>query len=165
MRKLISLLVLLLTASTALASTDYWTWVDQNGVTNYAETRPDGVTNAKHIVASQAFGQRVADDNDDASQSADDTAAADPANDAGNGESGTIDPDKAAAKDRAAIKAKIAKIKKSNCSLGKHNLAQLQSYPEIRVKGKDGKDHILSQQERQEKIEQARQIIRDNCSA
>ena len=159
MRKLISLLILGLTASTAVANSDYWMWADKAGVTNYAETRPEGVANAKHIVSSQAFGQRVADDNDDAADPADDNASADPTDN-----SGAVDPDKAVAKDRAAIQARIAKVKKSNCSLGKNNLAKLQSYPEIRVKGKDGKDHILSPKERQEKMDQARQIIRDNCA-
>ena len=164
MRKLIGLFILALAASTAFASTDYWTWVDKDGVTNYAATRPDGVTNAKHIVSSRAFGERAVDDDADTSNSADDTASADPADDPAVEDSGAIDPDKAAAKDKAAIQARIAKIKKSNCSLGKHNLAQLESYPEIRVKDKDGKERTLSQKERQEKIEQSKQIIRDNCA-
>lgn len=157
MRNLTLFLIAALIAAAAFASEDYYVWVDENGVTNYSQNNPRG-HKAKHVTGSFRFGER------DFSQAADAPGQGRPQSAAGNTDESGVDPDQAAAEQRSAVAANIAATKQKNCETGKRNLAQLQSYSKIRMRGPDGKERVLSQQERQDQINEARQIIRDNCS-
>lgn len=167
MRNLISLLTLLLLASTAGAAEDYWVWVDKSGVTNYSEQPPTNVTGARHITSEQQLGVRERQFGDRDPSLIQDETPAQPTPAPGrnpSGKTGPVNPDSTIADQRAAVQAKIAETKQRNCEIGKRNLAQLEAYSRIRVKGDDGKERVLSDQEHQAQIEQARQIIQDNCS-
>lgn len=162
MRKLISLFILLLVTSSAWAKLDYWVWVGKNGVTNYAAHRPDGVTNARHVTTATPFGERRYSDNgqpSDIGQNADNAGAT-----SGQTAAGPVNPDAAIAKQKAAIRSQIADIRRKNCEMGKNRLAKLESYAHIRVLGKDGKSRLLTEKEHQQRIQQAKHIIRQNCS-
>jgi hypothetical protein len=54
--------------------------------------------------------------------------------------------------------------KKSNCNIGKLNLAQLQNYHRIKVQGDDGQVRVLSDEEKQSRVDKAKTTIRENCS-
>ncbi|HKI73361.1 MAG TPA: DUF4124 domain-containing protein [Pseudomonadales bacterium] len=156
--------MLFLVSAPAGAADDYWVWVDQNGVTNYSEQPPEGIANARHVTGGEGrfgeserhFGERYPVDQPETPQPDATQPAANP--------SGGVNPDASIADQRAAIRAKIAETKQKNCEIGKRNLAQLEAYSQIRVKGDDGKEHVLSQEERQAQIDQAKQIIRSNCA-
>lgn len=158
MRHLISLFILMTVTSAAMAKMDYWVWVDKNGVTNYAEHRPEGVTNARHITPKETFGERMGPAPDDAGPQPDNNPRAVKTN------AGGIDPDAAAADQKRAIRKEIAAIKRKNCQIGKENLAKLESYSHIKVKGSDGKVRQLTEEEHQQRIKQARETIRQNCT-
>lgn len=144
----------LLIGSSSLAE-EYYTWVDENGVRNYGEKLPVGYEGAKL--------EAEADQNykPDASSASADTADASDSSEEGEEES---DSDIDISKETAEIEAQIAKEKRSNCGIGKRNLAQLQGYSRIRVKDEEGNEKVLSESEKQSEINEARKIIRENCS-
>ncbi|HAK52927.1 MAG TPA: hypothetical protein DCM54_13640 [Gammaproteobacteria bacterium] len=49
-------LLAIFAVSSAFAA-EYYTWVDENGVTNYSQRSPEGYS-AEHITESQRFGRR-----------------------------------------------------------------------------------------------------------
>lgn len=170
MRKFISFLAFCLIASAASAAKDYYVWVDEDGVTNYSERNPQGVE-AQHITSGQRFGERVEDPvrrrpgrRSTPEESEPEQAVAPSPGGGSAAGGGEVDPDALIEEERQAIAAKIAETKRENCEIGKRNLAQLQAYARIRVKGEDGQERILTPEERQAKIDEARQIVRDNCN-
>lgn len=163
MGKLLSIvsmaLVIFWTSATAFAEAEYYTWIDENGITNYAERNPTGY-DARFISSEQRFGYRgfgeapdpAAERNqpDERAEAEEDEAPTD------------IDAEIAA--ETARIDQEIAAAKRSNCNIGKLNLAQLENYNRIRVKGDDGKVRVLTEEERQQRINKARETVRENCS-
>ena len=139
--------------STSLeAAEDYYTWVDENGVTNYAERNPQGYQ-ARYITKTQRFGQRIAPTPEATPGIPDAPQGAPP-----------VDPDDVISEERAAISAEIASAKKSNCDIGKKNLARLEMFSRVRVTDEKGESRTLNADEKSAKEEEARKIIRENCT-
>ncbi|MEM7365938.1 MAG: DUF4124 domain-containing protein [Pseudomonadota bacterium] len=134
----------------ASSASEYYTWVDENGVTNYAERNPQGY-NARLITKQRRFGERY-----QAETPAAPTTVA-------SASSTSIDPDALVADQRAALEAEVAQTKASNCKIGRDNLVRLQAFARIRVRGDDGQERVLSPEEKQSKMDDARKIIQDNC--
>ena len=61
------------------------------------------------------------------------------------------------------IHQEIAAAEKSNCNIGKLNLAQLESYNRIKVQGIDGQVRVLTEEEKQSKVDAAKKTITENC--
>jgi hypothetical protein len=175
MRYLTSFLALMLFAVSLQAAEDYYVWVDENGVTNYAERDPKGIQ-AQHVTKDRRFGERY--DEPDQRGSRPGAVSPEPGGSRPGATepespsttqpaaqtSGDVDPDALIAEESAKIAEQIAKVKGENCDIGKRNLAQLQAFSRIRVTGDDGQERVLTDAERQAQIDEARQIIRDNCS-
>lgn len=146
------------------AEAEYYVWVDENGVTNYSQRSPQGIE-ATYIGPQQRNnsgrpGRRPGQIDDSAPDrvQSNPTREADP--DASPG--AEIDPDELIAEERAAIAAKISETKRENCEIGKQNLAQLTAFSRIRVND-GGQERVLSEDERQARIQEARNVIRENC--
>ena len=164
MRKLELALGSALLLFTAIAhGEEYYTWVDENGVTNYSERNPQGY-NASHVTPQGRFGYRyqppAADTDTPAPPAAEETQA--PASDSETLSDAQIEQQ--IASERARIDAEIAKAKSSNCRIGKRNLAQLEAYARIRVKDDDGQERVLTDAEKADRIATARKTIRENCT-
>jgi hypothetical protein len=152
-------------ASPQLLATEaeYYTWVDENGVTNYAEKEPSGY-NARFVTREESrFGYSLRPQGDALPQQVEpetpDTSAEAVPDDA---EQPDIDQQVAA--ERARVDAEIAAAKRSNCQIGRRNLAQLEAYARIRVKDDDGEERVLTDAEKAERIRKAKQTIRENCT-
>jgi hypothetical protein len=135
---------------------EYYTWVDENGVTNYAERNPEGI-NATFVGRSRAFGRPGAP----AEPGPFDRPAAETTS---SSEANEIDPDALVDENAAQLAAELAETKRRNCEIGKNNLAQLKAFARVRVSDEKGENRILTDEEKAAKTEQARQVIRDNCS-
>jgi len=149
-------LLILLYATTSNAEDEYYTWVDEDGVVNYSEHNPQGF-DARFITSSQRFGYQSDEplEQEAPEQTAtQQTAAAEEERD--------IDVE--IATQRARIDKEIATAKKSNCNIGKLNLAQLQNYNRIKVQDDDGQIRVLTEEEKQSRIDKAKTTIRENCS-
>jgi hypothetical protein len=152
---LIGLLVLLYTAISN-AEDEYYTWIDEHGVVNYSEHNPQGF-DARFITPSQRFGYQKPLEQEAPEQTATQQTAAPAAEE-------ERDIDVEIATQKARIDKEIAAAKKSNCNIGKLNLAQLQNYNRIKVQGDDGQVRVLSDEEKQSRIDRAKTTIRENCS-
>ena len=151
------LLVLALTLATqAFAEEEYYTWVDENGVTNYAERNPQGYS-ARHITAEQRFGFREANQPEPAT-------AAESESDEEIPPPGERDIDRQLVEEEKRINQELAAAKQTNCNIGRLNLKQLQNYNRIRMKDKDGEVRFLSEEEKQARIREAQTVIRENCN-
>jgi hypothetical protein len=137
------------------AKEDYYTWVDENGITNYAERNPQGYK-ARHVSTIRRFGEQVAPKAGKTSKIPDSPR--------GTSEGTTeANPDYAIAKERALLAAEIASEKKSNCRIGKNNLAKLEMFSRVRISDEKGQNRTLSPEEKSLKEDDARNIIRENC--
>ena len=142
-------------ASPVIGEAEYYTWVDENGVTNYAERNPQGY-DAQFISSSRPFGYQRGSGRPRAQQQ-----------DSASTESTTSDEsgsDISIAAERQAMAQQIAEVKRSNCEMGKRNLAQLEAFRRIRVKDENGEERLLSDEEKAQRINETRQIIRENCT-
>jgi hypothetical protein len=142
---------------------EYYTWVDENGITNYAERNPQGY-NARFVTGDeQRFGynaRRGAEEFEPTPSVENNANNAAPEEDQDQDQDQDID----IAAERERIDNEIAAAKKSNCNIGKRNLAQLESYDRIKVKDDDGSVRILSNEEKEKKVSAAKTTIRENCS-
>ena len=168
MRNLICVLIVAFVSVSALAQ-DYYIWVDEYGVTNYAQKKPQGV-DSRLVSASKGGSQAIVDTQRgsrpgarayDAAIQTETDEQAEPTGEDANEE---IDPDDIIAEDRAAVAAKIAEQKRSNCDIGKKQLTTLEMFRRIRVKDENGEDRVLSAVEKATRTATARQIIRENCT-
>jgi hypothetical protein len=132
-------------AVTATAEEEYYTWVDENGITNYSERNPEGV-NATFVSRNQAFGRRAAEEGRPKPQ------AQLPQND-----TPVVDPDALVNEQAAAIAAEISEI-------GKSNLAQIKAFSRIRISDEQGENRILTDEEKEARGDKARGTIRENCT-
>lgn len=164
--------IALLFAVGTFAESEYYVWVDENGVTNFAEKNPQGYE-ARQIGRGQRYEEDVARTTQPrgrrpgAVPEPEPEPEPTPQNTTATGVPGSdngVNPDELVAQEKAAIAAKIAETKRANCEIGKRNLAQLESYSRIRVKDDSGQERVLSEDERQGQINEARQIVRDNCT-
>ncbi len=162
----ITTLTVLITAlnTPAYGETEYYTWVDENGVTNYAQKNPTGYE-AEHITSQARFGySRYRQAQEESEEPADDSTSDDGANADNVAPAGDPNAEGFIAKERARIDAEIAKAKSTNCGIGKRNLAQLEAYARIKVRGDDGGVTILSDAEKAAKIADAKKTIKENCT-
>ena len=145
-------LLILVSAATSNAEDDYYTWVDGDGVVNYSEHNPQGF-DARFITRSQRFGYQSDEPLEQEAPEQAATAAEE-----------ERDIDVEIATQKARIDKEIAAAKKSNCNIGKLNLAQLQNYNRIKVQDDDGQIRVLTEEEKQSRIDKAKTTIRENCS-
>ena len=152
-------LLIMMFCQLTLAETEYYTWIDENGVVNYAEHNPQGYE-ALFVTSDQRFGLRnpLKPTLESPLETTDTTAAAIEDED-------EVDIDVQISRERARIDKEIAKAKRSNCNIGKLNLAQLENYNRIKIKDDSGAIRVLSADEKASRISKARETIRENYTA
>ena len=148
----------LLYVSTSRAEDEYYTWIDEDGVVNYSEHNPQGF-DARFITRSQRFGYQS--DEPVEQEIPEQTEAQRTAAPAAEEER---DIDAEIAIQKARIDQEIAAAKKSNCNIRKLNLAQLENYNRIKVQDEDGQIRVLSEEEKQSRVDRAKTTISENCS-
>jgi len=145
----------------AFAAEDYYIWVDENGVTNYSQ-RDSKEYHAQHVTQANR-----PDLNRGRPQAATRLAPAAPAETTAATTAAPaeeIDPDALVAEQAAALASELAEARRTNCEAGKQNLAQLQAFRRVRVTDDKGVNRILTEAEKAEKTDSARQLVRENCS-
>jgi len=152
--KVLSLLALfLMVASKSVSAAEYYTWVDDDGVTNYSQRDPEGYK-AEYITESQRRFGREQFDPPPPSEASTPAATS----------TGNVNADAAVADEKAAIAQELAKVKQDNCRIGTQNLARLESYSRIKVRDDDGEERFLNDDEKAQRTDEARALIRDNCT-
>lgn len=151
-------------APTFASAEDYYVWVDENGVTNYSERNPQGY-DAMHVTRSLRFGEQIRTPQEE-NEMANRPSGSRPGANVPTEPTQPDQPDPGAMieAERAAIAAQIAATKRQNCEIGKRNLASLEAFARIRVSDENGGERVLTDEEKAERIETARQTIRENCT-
>jgi len=151
---ILSILVLL--ANKGYCQQEYYIWVDENGVTNYAERAPAGYR-PTHVTSNPRFGYNERPQMQSPEQNVKETGASvDLIPKA-------IDPDEAIAEQKAKYKTKLTNEHKQNCELGKQNLARLETFARIRVLAENGEYRYLSPEEITERKRDSRETIIAYC--
>lgn len=159
-------LALALAMLPVLMGATIYRWVDANGVVNYSQQKPEGV-NAE-LVDSDT-GQRSSASRAPAPPDrAAGQAATAQAQDGGSDQQLSDAQKKMLADLRAAESArqeKLTKIRKANCQQAKSLLDRLTSRGRIRVKGDDGQERVMPEEERRQRIDDAQKAVAENCAA
>lgn len=155
---------MLLLAAPLLMGAEVYRWVDRDGVVNYGQRVPEGVV-AERVSAST--GQRVVTTttrpSSDAAQSEATGQPAAPAEQQLTEEQQQMLDDLRAAEQ--ARQQEVARIREANCQQARSLLDQLTSRGRLRVRGDDGVERVLPEDERQRRIEEAQRGIAVNCAA
>jgi hypothetical protein len=140
-----------------LMGASVYRWVDEGGVINYSQLKPEGVE-AELVMADT--GQRIGTTPPPASAG----AGADTANgeqQLGESQQKMLDELKAAEAQR---REQIAKLRAANCRQARDQLESLTSRGRIRVKGEDGTERVMPDEERRGRIDEAQRAVAANCS-
>ena len=153
MRRVLSI-ALILAAAPAVGD-DVYRWVDHDGVVNYTQQRPNGVS-AEHI-RTRNGGSRSVVPVDEGSEEGSDAA---------NGELSAqqqqmLEDLEAAERDRVA---KVEAIREANCEKAKSVLDNLTRSNRVRVREASGEERVIGEDERQQRIQDAQKGIAVNCS-
>lgn len=155
---------LLLLAAPLLMGAEVYRWVDRDGVVNYGERAPEGVV-AERVSAST--GQRIVTPASTQPGATEPAAAGQPAAAPADQQ---LTPEQQQMLDdlQAAEQARqleLARIREANCQQARTLLDQLTSRGRLRVRGDDGVERVLPEDERQRRIEEAQRGIAVNCAA
>jgi hypothetical protein len=146
-------LALVIVAAPLLLGADVYRWVDEDGVVNYAQRKPEGVASARMRADT---GQRVAVDTSAPSSAPTTVPVTPPVADAPqNGE---------VAESGMPSAQELARQRTDLCQSARSVLGQLTSRGRVRVRDEDGSARMLTEDERQERIGQAERSIANHCA-
>ena len=129
----------------------YYTWIDENGVTNFAAKDPKEYEST-YVKGAREYGQL---NRPKAAETSPEETPASSKQEA--------DPEIEIQEERKDIKDQIAKIRASNCEIGKRNLAKLEAYARIRIREDDGTERVITEEEKQARTTKAHKTITENC--
>ncbi len=146
-------LIVLAVSLPLLMGSEIYRYVDANGVVTYAQQLPYGVKGEQIHTMAGAPSVSV--------------PATAPKNEAP--EQPALSPQQQAMlddlkKNETARKEEIARIREANCARSQEVLERLSSAGRIRVKGPDGQEVKMPEEERQARIEEAQRGIVANCN-
>ena len=161
------------TCSSAGAAEEIYRWVDADGVVHYTQVAPrlghwERVTPGGH----EGNRRRPTLDNPRAHESENsaspDAASAEPQKAGETDKSLRLNEPQQAMQqrleDQAAERlAELEKRRREDCERAREQFQQLTTYARIRVEGEDGGTRVLGEEERQERIAEARDAIVLNC--
>jgi len=132
-------------------------WVDEDGVVNYSQLKPEGID--AELMSDTGERQRGTDRA---------TTARPPAQTPPAGEQTLTESQQrmlselqAAEQDR---QAEIARVREANCREARDVLQRLSSRGRIRVVDDDGQERAMPEQERQRRIDEAQRAVAANCA-
>lgn len=139
----------LLTPQFAHAKT-FYKWVDSDGVTHYSARKPRG-QEAEEV---EVKGGRTTKTSPSAASANTGAAAATQA---------AAPQQQTAPAGAAESDAALANKDPERCKAARERLQTLESYARVRIRGEDGQLRYLSQQEKDEKLQEAKQAIQESC--
>jgi hypothetical protein len=139
-----------------LMGASVYRWVDENGVVNYTQLKPEGV--ASELVRADT-GQRLAESSPAPTRARPTT---DPAEQNLSEDQQRMLADLRAAE--AERQRQVAKVRDANCQQGRNLLQQLTSRGRLRITGEDGEQRVMPEEERQRRIEEAQRAVAVNCA-
>jgi hypothetical protein len=139
-----------------LMGASVYRWVDEDGVINYSQLKPEGVE--AELVRADT-GQRIGTTPPPASAGNDTT---DGEQQLGENQQQMLDDLRATEAQR---QQQITKLRDANCRQARDQLDRLTSRGRIRVRGEDGTERVMPDEERRGRIDEAQRAVAANCSA
>lgn len=136
-----------------LMGASVYRWVDENGVVNYTQLKPEGVD--AELVSADT-GRRVVSNPRPAAE----TIGRQDAPPLTEKQQDMLSDLQAAERER---QAEIARVREANCEAAHDQLRQLTSRGRIRVVGNDGVERVMPDEERQQRIADAQRAVAANC--
>lgn len=138
-------------ASAVMADTYTYKWRADNGTTQYTQIPP--VDRPYTRVRTSSKSSKVESQPNPAPKTTVDESAS-------NGEKALAETEAQAQQE----KVEVAQQRASNCENSKKNLIILQSRPRVRIPMANGEYKVLSEEEKQAKIEETKKMIIDDCN-
>lgn len=160
-------LFLLMGITGSVLAEEVYRWVDADGVVNFTQQRPREVTAEQISTRTSGYhtGNNIAQ-NTAASgtqpQSFPATAATDEANTMDAAQREMLEGLRA---EEARRQIEQASARDANCEKSRGVLARLTGSPRIRVRGTDGVERMMPEEERQERIDDAQTGVANYCTA
>ncbi len=133
------------------AHAEIYRWVDENGVVNYTQHKPEGRTSQ---TVSTRGGRPPAEETTE--------AVATPDSNLTEAQQRMLDELKAREAERAE---QVAEIRRDNCEKSRSVLTRLTQSNRIRVRESGGTERVLPEEERQRRINEAQEGIATNCDS
>jgi hypothetical protein len=166
----------LLAGSSASAAEDIYRWVDAAGVIHYTQVAPrdaewERVTpgaRAANRRAPTLDNPRAGGDGGDEDSATRDAAPSEPRRSGGTNETPGLSEQQQAMQQRledqtAERLAELEQTRSQNCERAREQFQQFTTYARIRVEDEGGGTRVLTEEERQERIAEAREAIVLNC--
>jgi len=132
-------------------------WVDEDGVVNYSQLKPEGVD--AELVSDTGQSQRGRNRA---------APVQPPAQTPPDGEQTLPESQQRMLSELQAAEqerqAEIARVREANCQEARDLLARLTSRGRIRVAGDDGQERVMPEEERQRRIDEAQRAVAANCA-
>lgn len=160
--RLIAFLTLASFLPASFASADtFWRWVDSNGVVNYTQQKPYGVDAVEVSTLPGASSSASSRPAPVAAPSAPAPRAAD-GSDLNESQRSVLEGLENAEQAR---QDEVARISQDNCDKSRSLLDQLSVASRIRVRGADGEQRAMPEEERQSRISDAQRGVAEYCSS
>jgi hypothetical protein len=147
-------LALLLAAMPLLLGADVYRWVDADGIVNYSQRKPEGVSSDRLRAAT---GEPVRADAPAPAPAP--APSGQPAADGAGGRPGNVEPQPAAPSPQ-----ELARQRADACDSARAVLEQLTSRGRVRIRDEDGSARMLTEEERQERIAHAQGSVASFCA-
>lgn len=162
MRLLLCKLALALGSLPLLMGAAVYRWVDENGVVNYTQLKPEGVD--AELVSADTGRRQTSSRTAEGTQ----PAPAAPAASGAPGDQALTEKQQQLLADlQAAEQARqdeIARVRESNCQEARDVLQRLTERGRIRVMGDDGQERVMPDEERSQRIDEAQRAVAANCA-
>ena len=134
---------------------EVYRWVDENGVVNFSQHKPEGRTaRAVDPRASKPASRSAADPVSTVEEPSEQDLSED--------QQQMLSELKAREAER---QAQLAEIRRDNCERSRSVLQRLTATARIRVRGEDGEERVLPHEELQARISEAQEGIATNCDS
>jgi len=156
----------ILTCSVCLCATfaipgmaNTYRWVDDNGVVNYAERKPRGISEDRVTVVAGDDSAASARNSSSSASPVPATGGMPPLDDRQEQMMAELQRNEANRQEQ------VATIRKDNCERSRRVLNNLSVNNRIRVRAEDGNERVITEEERQQRIAEAQQGIVANCDS
>lgn len=138
-------------------------WTDENGVVHFGSQPPQAKQEEDEVeVVRKPKSKRYKQWKAEQEALKAETQAADGSREEETAEDEPADPEQQPQQDEALSRAEQA-VRAQRCRMARENLQELTTHSRVREVGADGQMRVLPEEERQQRIAQMQQTIRDNC--
>lgn len=161
-KRMITIGFLSMAAISVHAGDEFYKWVDDKGVTHYSQSTPENMTKDRKVETVNVRTHIPVDAAD---------AIANLDKQRQDAQRARVEADAAAGKAKARDKlqeeasAKAKDLNKANCSQWQMEVDQLSSHGRVRQMDEGGESHVMTDEEKQKRLEQSQKNLKQYCGS